>query len=303
MTRWTANDIPDQTGRLAVVTGASSGIGLHIAGALAAKGARIILAVRDLERGRAAQERIIAESPKAALDLQELDLTSLMSIRNAAKALKESTPQIDLLINNAGVMFTPRSSTSDGFELQFGTNHLGHFALTGLLIEHLLVARGSRVVTLSSHSHKSRSEIDFDDLHCQRKYDPVVAYGRSKLANILFSYELNRRLEGRSSTTALAAHPGLANTGLARQASPMLRYGWALLGPLVLQSAQMGALPALRAATDPDARGAQYFGPAGFGEFRGYPKVVESSPMSHDQALQRRLWSVSEELTEVTYPV
>ncbi len=302
MTKWTVDDIPDQTGRIAIVTGASSGIGLSTAAALAGKGARVILAVRDLERGRRACAHITSEFPDAALTLQKLDLTSLRSVREAADEIKASEPRIDLLINNAGVMFTPQGLTADGFETQFGTNHLGHFAMTGLLMDHLLLTDGSRVVTISSPSHKTRSVIDFDDLHCLRDYDPVVAYGRSKLANLLFTFELNRRLET-TTTSALAAHPGLANTGLARQAPKLLRYGWAVLGPVVLQSARKGALPPLRAATDPDALGGQYFGPRGPGEFRGYPEVVQPASQSHDQTLQQRLWVRSEELTEVSYPV
>jgi NAD(P)-dependent dehydrogenase (short-subunit alcohol dehydrogenase family) len=285
------------------VTGANSGIGLQIAIALAAKGAHVVLAVRDLERGRKVSMSVRAVYPHASLELQQLDLTSLRSIRDAATHLKESHPRIDLLINNAGVMFTPRHTTADGFELQFGTNHLGHFALTGLLIKQMLGVPGSRVVTISSHGHKTRPEIDFDDLHAEGKYDRVAAYGRSKLANLLFTYELQRRLKSSVSTAALAAHPGFSRSNLAQNSPAILRYGWGTLGKLLLQSARMGALPSLRAATDPMATGGQYYRPGGLGEYRGYPKVVESSAMSRDESLQRRLWSMSEELTAVTYPL
>lgn len=303
MTKWTSDHIPNQTGRVAVVTGASSGIGLQIAALLASKGAKVVLAVRDQGRGEAAMNKIVAEFPKAQLELSQLDLTSLQSIRSAATQLNDTHPHIELLINNAGVMFTPLRRTSDGFELQFGTNHLGHFAFTGLLIDNLLATAGSRVVTMSSHAHKNRPDIDFNDLHAQRGYDRVAAYGRSKVANLLFTYELNRRLATSGTPLALAAHPGFTQSNLGRDAPALIRYGWPTVGRLILQSARMGALPALRAATDPTARSGQYYGPSGFGEYRGHPKVVTSSPMSHDEALARRLWTVSEDATGVSYPI
>ena len=303
--KWTTVDIPDQSGRVAVVTGANTGIGYHTAAALAQTGARVVLAVRDPEKGNLALARIVAACPHADVTLQELDLSSLASVRAAAAALGKSYPRIDLLINNAGVMWTPKQLTADGFEMQFGTNHLGHFALTGLLLDNLLPVRGSRVVTVSSTGHRLRAAIHFDDLQWEHRYDRVAAYGQSKLANLLFTYELQRRLAARNrpTTTALAAHPGGSNTELARNLPGIFKPAIAVLGPLVFQSAAMGALPTLRAATDPDVEGGQYYGPDGLGEQRGHPKLVSSSAQSHDEDLQDRLWTVSEELTGVTYPV
>ncbi|ULN36150.1 SDR family NAD(P)-dependent oxidoreductase [Mycolicibacterium smegmatis] len=298
MTKWTTARIPDQTGRVAIVTGANTGLGLETAKALAAKGAHVVLAVRNLDKGKAAVDWIARSAPTADLELQQLDLGSLASVRAAADDLKGKFDRIDLLINNAGVMWPPRQTTEDGFELQFGTNHLGHFALTGLLLDRMLTVPGSRVVTVSSQGHRILAAIHFDDLQWERRYNRVAAYGQSKLANLLFTYELQRRLTGHQ-TTALAAHPGASNTELARHLpGPLER----LVTPLA-QDAALGALPTLRAATDPGALGGQYFGPDGIGETRGYPKVVASSAQSHDADLQRRLWAVSEELTGVTFPV
>ena len=302
MAKWTTSDIPDQTGRTAVVTGANTGLGFQTVAALAAHGAHVVLAVRNLDKGKDAVKKIAAASPGAAVTLQELDLTSLSSVRAAADELRSKHDGIDLLINNAGVMFTPKSITEDGFELQFGTNHLGHFALTGLLLDRLLPTQGSRVVTVSSVGHRIRAAIHFDDLQWERSYSRVGAYGQSKLANLLFTYELQRRLAPRGTTIAAAAHPGGSNTELIRNWPAPLRVAMAGMAPL-FQGADMGALPTLRAATDPDVLGGQYFGPDGFGHMRGYPKVVASSDQSHDESLQRRLWEVSEKLTGVVYPV
>jgi NAD(P)-dependent dehydrogenase (short-subunit alcohol dehydrogenase family) len=302
MAKWTTSDIPDQTGRTAIVTGANTGLGFQTVTALAAHGAHVVLAVRNLEKGKDAVQKIAAASPGAAVTLQELDLTSLSSVRAAADELRSKHDGIDLLINNAGVMFTPKSITKDGFELQFGTNHLGHFALTGLLLDRLLPTQGSRVVTVSSVGHRIRAAIHFDDLQWERSYSRVGAYGQSKLANLLFTYELQRRLAPRGTTIAAAAHPGGSNTELMRNMPAPLRVATAAMAPL-FQGADIGALPTLRAATDPDVHGGQYFGPDGFGQMRGYPKVVSSSDQSHDESLQRRLWDVSEKLTGVVYPV
>ena len=302
--KWTAADVPDQSGRVAVVTGANTGIGYETTNALARAGAHVVLAVRNPEKGNAALARIIAASPKADVTLQELDLSSLASIRRAADALRRKYPRIDLLINNAGVMWTPKQLTADGFELQFGTNHLGHFALTGLVLDHLLPVRGSRVVTVSSVGHRLRAAIHFDDLQWERRYDRVGAYGQAKLANLLFTYELQRRLANKSAPTiAVAAHPGGSSTDLTRNLPLIFKPTLAVLGPLVFQSAVMGALPTLRAATDPGVEGGQYYGPDGFGEQRGHPKVVKSSAQSHDADVARRLWTVSEELTGVTFGI
>ncbi len=225
-----------------------------------------------------------------------------MSIRQAADELRSKYDRIDLLINNAGVMFTPKSTTKDGFELQFGTNHLGHFAFTGLLLDRVLAAPGSRVVTVSSVGHRfARNGIRFDDLQWDKDYSRVGAYGQAKLANLLFTYELQRRLQG-TNTIAAAAHPGGSKTELTRNLPPLMGAATKLAEPL-FQGPDMGALPTLRAATDPGVIGGQYFGPDGFGEQRGYPIVVGSSRVSHDVDAQRRLWTVSEELTGVTFPV
>jgi NAD(P)-dependent dehydrogenase (short-subunit alcohol dehydrogenase family) len=236
--------------------------------------------------------------------LQELDLSSLASVRAAAASLSKAYPRIDLLVNNAGVMWTPKQLTADDFEMQFGTNHLGHFALTGLLLDNLLPVRGSRVVTVSSMGHRLRAAIHFDDLQWERSYDRYAAYGQSKLANLLFTYELQRRLaDHHKNTIAAAAHPGASSTELARSIPMLLKPLFAVAGPVLFQGADMGALPTLRAATDPGVEGGQYYGPDGLGEQRGHPKVVSSSAQSHDEDLQHRLWAVSEELTGVTYPV
>ncbi|SPM29122.1 SDR family NAD(P)-dependent oxidoreductase [Mycobacterium terramassiliense] len=302
MAKWTTADIPDQTGRVAVITGANTGLGYETALALADHGAHVVLAVRNLDKGKDAAARITAHSPHADVALQELDLTSLESIRAAAEQLRSAHDRIDLLINNAGVMWTPKSTTKDGFELQFGTNHLGHFAFTGLLLDRLLPVAGSRVVTVSSMGHRIRADIHFDDLQWERGYSRVGAYGQSKLANLLFTYELQRRLAPHGTTIAAAAHPGGSRTELVRNLpAPVLRFASALM-PL-FQGPDMGALPTLRAATDPGVLGGQYYGPDGFAEQRGYPKLVASSEKSHDVATQRRLWAVSEELTGVAYPV
>jgi NAD(P)-dependent dehydrogenase (short-subunit alcohol dehydrogenase family) len=303
MAKWTTANIPDQTGRTAVITGANTGLGYETAAALAAKGAHVVLAVRNLEKGKAAADLIARATPGSNVAIQELDLTSLDSIRAAADQLRSDHESIDLLINNAGVMFTPRSTTKDGFELQFGTNHLGHFALTNLLLDRVLAVPGSRIVTVSSQGHRfARGAIRFDDLQWERSYSRVGAYGQAKLANLMFTYELQRRLQG-TNTIAVAAHPGGSNTELARNTPTALRAVFDVVGPLLMQGADMGALPTLRAATDPGVLGGQYFGPDGFGEQRGHPKIVASNTASHDTAAQRRLWAVSEELTSVVSPV
>src|SRR6201996_8105287 len=246
--KWSTADVPDQSGRVAIVTGANTGLGYHTAEVLAQCGAHVVLAVRNLEKGNLALARIVAANPQADVTLQELDLGSLNSIRAAATALQKAYPRIDLLVNNAGVMWTPKQLTADGFEMQFGTNHLGHFALTGLLLDNLLPVRDSRVVTVSSTGHRLRAAIHFDDLQWERSYDRYAAYGQSKLANLMFTYELQRRLAARAkpTTSALAAHPGGSNTELARNLPAIFKPAVAVFGPLVFQNAAMGALPTLR---------------------------------------------------------
>jgi NAD(P)-dependent dehydrogenase (short-subunit alcohol dehydrogenase family) len=297
--QWTESDIPDQKGRVAVVTGANTGLGFETARALAARGAPVVRAVRDVEKGKKAAARISGD-----VGVQALDLTSLNSVRDASAELHAKHASIDLLINNAGVMMPPKQTTRDGFELQFGTNHLGHFALTGLLLDLLLPVPGSRVVTVSSIAHRAGgAAIHFDDLQWDQSYDRGAAYGQSKLANLLFAYELQRRLAPRGTTTSVAAHPGISNTELVRNLPSAFRLIAPAIGPLISQSAARGALPSLRAATDPAVLGGQYYGPDGQGERRGNPAVVASSPQSYEGAPQQRLWTVSEELTGVNFPV
>lgn len=300
--KWTVADIPDQSGRTVIVTGANSGLGYDTAAALADKGAQVVLAVRNVDKGKEAVDRIKKTSPDAVVTVAELDLSSLNSVRRAADELRTAHPRVDLLINNAGVMYVPtRETTEDGFEMQFGTNHLGHFALTGLLLDNLLSVEGSRVVTVSSVGHRILARIRFEDPHFETGYNRVRAYGQSKLANLMFTYELQRRLALKGAPTiAAAAHPGFSDTELMRYIPVFVPdIAWKVF----TQPADKGALPTLRAATDPDVQGGQYYGPDGIGEVKGHPKLVASSAQSHDQDIQRRLWTMSEELTGVTYPV
>jgi NAD(P)-dependent dehydrogenase (short-subunit alcohol dehydrogenase family) len=302
---WTETDVPDESGRVAIVTGSNTGLGYDTARVLAARGAKVVMAVRDTAKGEAAAARIRGITPRADVTVHKLDLGSLDSVRTASAELAAAYPRIDLLINNAGVMYPPKQSTADGFELQFGTNHLGHFALTGLLLKNLLSVDGSRVVAVASIAHKIKAKIDFADLQWEhRRYDRVAAYGQSKLANLMFAYDLQRRLSAANAKTiSVAAHPGVAATELVRHVPGASLPGVSWLSGRLLNTSELGALPTLRAATDPAVRGGQYWGPDGFRELRGYPKLVDSSAQSHDTAIQDRLWTVSEELTGVTYPV
>jgi NAD(P)-dependent dehydrogenase (short-subunit alcohol dehydrogenase family) len=304
MARWTAQDIPDQSGRVAVVTGANSGLGYHTALELARHGARVVVASRSDVRGKEAVARIIAEVPKADVDLRGLDLADLASVRSFADGIQASHPSIDLLINNAGVMAIPRQLTADGFEMQFGTNHLGHFALTGLLLPLLLRTPQARVVTVSSTAHKP-GRIDFDDLQHERSYRKWKVYSDTKLANLLFAYELQRRLTANGANLiSVAAHPGTSATNLVNvsaQDNIIKRIVMPAGARLISQSAAKGALPQLYAATAPDVKGGEYFGPNGIAESFGYPKRVDSIPASKDLDTAARLWSISEELTGVTY--
>jgi NAD(P)-dependent dehydrogenase (short-subunit alcohol dehydrogenase family) len=300
---WTTADIPDQTGRLAVVTGSNTGLGLATAEALAGAGAEVVMAVRNLDKGEAARAQILDTHPDAKILLQPLDLASLDSVRTAADELLAHHDHLDLLINNAGLMYSKWQTTSDGFEMQMGVNHLGHFALTNLLLDRMMATEGSRVVNLSSVGHRIKSTLDPAAMMSGEKYDRIAAYGRSKLANLLFTYELQRRLTAAASTTAaLVAHPGVSATELGRESPGVVQLS-IKLGKPFLQSAAKGALPQLRAATDPDAVGGEYYGPDGFMEWRGNPIVVTSSERSHDAELQLALWTESERLTGVTSPI
>jgi NAD(P)-dependent dehydrogenase (short-subunit alcohol dehydrogenase family) len=299
---WTPKDIPDLSGRVAIVTGANSGMGLEIARELARKNASVVLACRDNDRGSAASGSIRSGIPEARVKVAPLDLASLASVRRFADVFRGRHDRLDVLVNNAGVLLAPYGTTEDGFELHFGINHLGHFALTGLLMDRLLATRASRIVTVSSRGHAT-GRIDFANLTGEddRRYSAARAYGRSKLANLLFTYELHRRLAG-TDTTAVAAHPGGAATDLGRRMGDR-RFYRAILPVLewLSQSAAEGARPILRAATDPDAEGGEYYGPGGFLGMRGRPVVVRSHRRSYDEDVARRLWAVSEELTGVRY--
>ncbi|MET7334235.1 oxidoreductase [Nonomuraea sp. NPDC005650] len=289
---WNINDIPDQSGRTAVVTGANSGLGLATVEALAGAGAHVVLAVRDTTRGQAA-----AATVRGSVEVRRLDLADLSSVREFAAGWHGD---LDLLINNAGVMNTPEARTKDGFEMQFGTNHLGHFALTNLLLPHIT----DRVVTLSSGAHRMGSRrIHFDNLALTGEYSPMAAYSHSKLANLLFTLELQRRLSAAGSPVrALAAHPGWAATNLQGNDASILRGVFLQLGNrLVAQDSQAGALPTLYAAVQ-DLPGGSYAGPDGLFEMRGAPTLVGRSAAASDPDTARRLWTVSEELTGVTFP-
>jgi NAD(P)-dependent dehydrogenase (short-subunit alcohol dehydrogenase family) len=303
--KWTAADIPDQAGRRVIVTGANSGLGFETALALAAHGAEVTLAVRDTTKGDAAAEAIQTRAPQASLEVRRLDLADLSSVDEFAWLWREAHPDgLDLLINNAGIMAIPRRETADGFEMQLGTNHLGHFALTGRLID--AMRPHGRVVTVSSQAHRM-GRMDFDDLMGERKYGAWRAYGQSKLANLLFTRELAERLQrAESSVAAAAAHPGYASTHLQAVGPEMRGQGWmnsvmGVANKVLAQSAAMGALPTLYAATSPEVRSGDYVGPDGFGEQRGHPKLVGMTDSARDDEVAERLWSVSEELTGVHY--
>jgi NAD(P)-dependent dehydrogenase (short-subunit alcohol dehydrogenase family) len=305
--RWTAADVPDQSGRTAVVTGASGGLGLETARVLAGRGATVVLACRDLGKAERAAGLIRAQAGPDSAAIVHLDLASLASVRKAADEIRAACPRLDLLINNAAVMAAPYHRTEDGFEATFATNHLGHFALTGLLLGRLLETPRSRIVTVSSVGHRD-GVMHFDDLQFARKYSHRHAYWQSKLANLLFSYELSSRLQAAGAQTmALAAHPGVVGTELWRTSSRLERVvvspRMRMLNFRLVHSVEQGALPMLRAATDPAARAGQYYGPGGRRGYIGYPVLEESSPRSRNQADQRRLWQISEELTGVSYRI
>ncbi|MDQ6777488.1 MAG: oxidoreductase [Actinomycetota bacterium] len=301
--KWTAQDIPDQTGRLAVVTGANSGLGLVAARELARAGATVIVACRNAAKGEQALDTIRSAVPGARTEVQQLDLADLASVRAFAARVTEANERVDLLINNAGIMAPPRRTTVDGFESQLGTNHLGHFALTGLLLAPLLAAPNPRVVTLSSAVH-GIGRIDFDDLQSERRYQRWRAYGQSKLANLLFTFELQHRASAaETDLESMAAHPGYAATNL-QTAGPEVaveRWGMALANRVIAQNADMGALPTLYAATVPDLPGGTFVGPGAWRGMRGYPRVTTAGAHAYDTGTAIRLWQVSEELTGVHY--
>ena len=297
MQRWTFEQIPDQSGRAAIVTGANTGIGFETARALARKGAEVTLACRNLDKGRAAMQRIIEETPDAIVSVETLDLADLRSVQDFARRYEIGHDRLDLLILNAGVMVPPEGKTAQGFELQLGINHLGHFALTRMLLPLVQAARDGRVVVLSSGAAQLGT-IDFDDLNFEKRgYSAGLAYNQSKLANQLFARELQRRLRlAGSSVRVTAAHPGWTQTDLARTSRIT-----AILGPLFGMKTPKGALPTLRAATDPNANGGDYYGPGGFLQLRGWPTRVEMVERAKNDEVARRLWEVSEALTGARY--
>lgn len=301
--KWTSGEMGSQAGRTILITGANSGIGYQAALELARHGATVLLGCRSAAKGEAARQRIVQEVPGAAVEVVLLDMASLASIRSFAEAFVSSGARLDGLINNAGVMALPtRELTADGFERQFGTNHLGHFALTGRLMTALLRAEAPRVVTVASLAHRDGKMV-WDDLQGERGYTPWGAYNASKLANILFARELDRRArEAGSRLLSVAVHPGVSRTNIADYGTDFKSRMLRMFGGMLMQSDAMGALPTLYAATSAEVRGGTYIGPDGMGELKGYPKVVTPRPQALKEADGRRLWSVSEELTGVKYP-
>lgn len=298
MAKWTRADIPAQTGKLALITGSNSGIGFEAARVLAECGAKVVLACRDASRAEQARGQIVAAKPGAEVVAMSLDLADLDNVRSFAREFSDRFDRLDLLINNAGVMMCPASTTKQGFEMQFGVNHLGHFALTGLLLDRLRAGANARVVNISSQAHRG-GEIDFDDIDFQKRgYNRMFAYNQSKLANLLFTFEAARRFAAANiDVLVAAAHPGWTRTNLQKN--------WRLaewLNPLLGMPPSKGVLPTLRAATDPDVRPGDYYGPRGLYEFWGYPKRVGTTKNARDEGVAARLWELSELRTGVRYP-
>lgn len=289
---WSYDDVPDQTGRTVMVTGANTGIGYQTARALAGRGAHVVLACRNERKGRDAISGVMKDQPSGSVSYLRLDLADLASVAECASRFAERHDTLDLLINNAGVMMPPESRTEQGFELQIGVNHLGHFALTGHLLPQLQAASAPRVVNVSSIAHR-QGTIRFDDLHSQRGYSPTRAYCQSKLANLLFAHELQRR--HRDTLTSVSAHPGGTRTELKRHQN------WLSIFTPLMMWPEEGCLPTLRAATDPDVEGDDYFGPSGWFEMRGPPTRAYRAPRSTDAETARRLWELSVEATGVRY--
>jgi len=302
MSTWAAGQIGDLSGKVAVVTGANSGLGLATARELARAGATVVSTSRDDAKAAATREAIASEVPQAELDPRVLDLASLDSVREFTAAAAADHPRIDVLVNNAGIMMPPRSETADGFELQFGTNHLGHFALTGLLLDALAAGDASRVVTVSSLEHRP-GKLAFDDLQSESGYSPRGAYQQSKFANVVFGLELDRRLRAAGlPVISVLAHPGYSATNL-QSTGPTgpMKAILAVSNKLFAQGADKGALPQLYAATAPGVEGGQFFGPDGFQQARGGPTEVQPVGRARDAETARRLWEVSERLTGVSY--
>ncbi|MBA2176597.1 SDR family NAD(P)-dependent oxidoreductase [Halobacillus locisalis] len=303
---WSLIDIPSLEGKVIVVTGGNGGLGYEAVNVFAKRGATVILASRSVERGQEAHAKIVKETPQADVEVMELDLGDLESVHNFAHAFKQKYDRLDVLLNNAGVMTTPYGKTKDGFEQQLGINHLGHFALTGLLFDHIKQTPEARIVNISSNAHKS-GKVNFDNLMFEggKGYTPMKAYGQSKLANLLFTYELQRKINDAGLTVkSVAAHPGIANTNLTRHIENKALFK--VVGPLLgfmTQDSFNGALPGIRAATDQTVIGGEYFGPSGFQEFKGDPIVVLPITAAYDVMDAKTLWKKSEELTGVEFPV
>ncbi|KHE70918.1 oxidoreductase [Halobacillus sp. BBL2006] len=303
---WSIEDIPSLVNKVAVVTGGNGGLGFEAVKAFATKGATVIMASRSLERGKEACHSILKEYPDVSIEVMQLDLENLDSVKEFANNFRQKYDRLDILLNNAGVMTTPYGKTKDGFELQLGTNHLGHFALTALLFDRIKATENARVINISSNAHKS-GKIDFDNLMFEggKGYSPMKSYGQSKLANLLFTFELQRRIEKAGlSMKSLAAHPGGAQTNLARHLEDKLLYKL-LSGPLriMTQSASQGALPGIRAATDPTLEGGRYLGPSGFMEMKGDPVIVAPKTEAYDVMDAELLWKESERLTGVQFSI
>jgi len=303
---WTIENISDLSGKVIIVTGGNSGLGYESVKAFAMKGAEVVLASRSTVKGEEAKTAILKNFPDGKIKVMQLDLGDLESVRNFVSAFKLGYKKLNVLLNNAGIMMTPYFSTKDGFEAQLGTNHLGHFALTGLLMAVLLNTPGSRVINVSSGAHKN-GQMDFDNLQFEngKEYKPMKAYGRSKLSNLLFTYELQRKLEAaKKDMIAVAAHPGVAMTNLANHL--MGKFLFKILTPLFKMMAQdqaMGALPQIRASVDPKVKGSEYYGPDGKREFKGYPVLVPSNEASHNLEDAAKLWEESEKLTGVKFDI
>lgn len=303
---WTTADMPDLSGKKVIVTGANSGVGYEAARAFAEKGAHVIFACRSRQKAESAVAELRQQSPDVSVEIIPLDLADLDSVREFATTYMANHERLDILVNNAGIMAIPYRQTADGFEMQFGTNHLGHFALTGFLLDRILTTEEARVVTVSSGLHRA-GKINFDDLQGEASYNKRAAYSQSKLANLLFAYELQRKLANSGQNAiSVAAHPGYSATNLQHvgpnmEESAVQRTMMTLANTLFAQSSEMGALPTLYAATDPDVEGCDYIGPGGFMNMRGYPVKEMSSEASYDEAAASRLWAISEALTGVRY--
>lgn len=295
------NNVPHQKGKIAIVTGANTGLGFEIALALSRLGMKVILACRNPDRAENAKQKILARVPGADLDYLQLELSSLSAVSDFARTYLSRYSQLDLLINNAGIMIPPYSKTVDGFESQMGINYFGHFLLTGLLLDIITGTTGSRIVTVSSNAHK-RGKINFNDLHWEKKYSALQAYGQSKLACLMFAYELQRRMEKAGiKTLSIAAHPGVSITELGRYIPKWLFYAFLPLASFFTHSPEKGALPILYAALGSDVHGGDYYGPQGPGERTGKPGLAISTPFSHNTEVAEKLWGISEELTGIQY--